>query len=373
MEKVEVLPNKRIFIGQEVIKELKSIGLTPDSVQMKWFYEKVKTFHLTAVKFLQKYFKVALSDDAMENMTGLDPKKQGHFLTPIKLNSLSTLYSKVIDNIEPFGGLNKVQEEIRIYVVDDDIKDLDKNDFENFWKNVGNQKDGDWRKYEILPRFALAMGTKNSATGDVERSFSSMNLIHQNRQRNCMHQDTLDAHLHIRSAVESEENIRKCQKCDGVSYDHCHCLFTVISAEMKANCKKAREKCWKAQKESSNIKEHEKESNLDKYNEALASEKERIRKLKEKLMTKSDFLSSSLMKSVYEKEKVKSSNKDGRSGGSKEKDNKGSGEDARRDKGNKEGTWEKDSRPCSSQNKGKKGKAPESSSAPATKKQRKLM
>ena len=78
------------------------MGLTPASVQIKWFYDNVKTFHITVVKFLQKYFKVALHDDAMENMTGLDPRKQGHFLTPIKLNSLSFQYSKVIENIEPW-------------------------------------------------------------------------------------------------------------------------------------------------------------------------------------------------------------------------------------------------------------------------------
>ena len=301
MDEVEVLSNKKVFIGQEVVKELQGLGLTPNSVQIKWFYEKVKMFHITAVEYLQKYFKLALNDDAMENMTGLDPKKQMHFLTPRKLNSLSIQYSKVVDNIEPFGGLNKIQEEIKSYVVDEEVKEIEKKNYEIFWKAVQSLKEGNWRKYEVLPRFALSMGTKNSATGDVERGFSSMNLIHQNRQRNSMSQDTLDAHLHIRAGVECEENINKCQKCEGVSYDHCHCSLSVISEEMKFNCKKAREKCMMAQREASAQREHAKESNVEKFNEAVAGEKERIQKLKEKLSTKSDFLPSSLMVPVYGK------------------------------------------------------------------------
>ena len=209
------------------------------------------------------------------------------------------------------------------------------------------------------------MGTKNSATGDVERGFSSMNLIHQNKQRNCMHQDTLYAHLHIRSAVECEENIKMCQKCDGVTprYDHCHFSLTTISADMKANCKKAREKCFVAQNEASTLKEIQQESNLIKYSEVMATERERIEKLKEKLSTKSYFLSSSLMKPVYQNKKGSSNDrnndrvcsgskemvervtmeKEGRvSIGSKGKEKKNKYKDAEKKK--KGGTWEKDSK-----------------------------
>ena len=148
---------------------------------------------------------------------------------------------------------------------------------------------------------ALSMGTKNFSTSYVERGFSHMNLIHQNRQRNCMTQDTLDAHLHIRSGVECDKNIKNCERCITDSYDHCHCSQTIISDEMKLSCKKAWEKCKTAQREASARKELANVSNVDKYNEVIASETERIDQLKKKFETKSEFLGSSLMKPVYGK------------------------------------------------------------------------
>ena len=357
IDEAEVLPNKKIFVGQEVNKELKSLGLSPQSVQIKWFYEKVKTFHVTAAKFLLKYFKVALSDEAMDNMVALDPKKQSHFLTPRKLTRLSNQYSKIVDNIDLFGGQDKIQEEVKMYVVDEDVKVLEKKDYEGFWKSVGDLQEGDWPKYDILPRFALAMGTKNSATGDVERSFSTMNLIHQNRQRNCMRQETLDAHLHIRSGVECEEIIEKCDKCEKGSRDHCHCVLTIISTEMKSNCRKAWEKCKVAQGEAASIKEHVKESNEEKYNKVVSAESERIQKLKEKLCNRSDFLSSGLMKPVYEKPIKGAGSKEGRKekneeggskddqskqGGSKVDKNNAEGNKVDKNKSKKPATWKED-------------------------------
>ena len=174
------------------------------------------------------------------------------------------------------------------------------------------------------------MGTKNSSTSDVETGFSHMNLIHQNRQRNCMTQDTLDAHLHIRSGVESDKNIKNCERCDSDSYDHCHCSQTTISDEMKLSCKKAWEKCKTAQREASALKELAQVSNVDKYNEVIASETERIDKLKKMYETKSEFLGSSLMKPVYgKKERVDSGKKEKTSKKKKSKDGKGMSKNCR--------------------------------------------
>ena len=112
-----------MFIGQEVEKEIKALGLSPKSVQLTWFFDEVKRFHTTACKYLQKYFAA------------------------------------------------QTKSEIDRYVTDDDIKDeIDKDcGFEQFWEDVGNLTEGGagWLRYEVLPRFALAMGTKHSATGDV--------------------------------------------------------------------------------------------------------------------------------------------------------------------------------------------------------------
>ena len=69
------------------LKELKALGLT------KWIYKQVVSYHITASKFLQKYFKTTLKDLAMTNMTALDPKKQSHVLISGKLRSLASQYS----------------------------------------------------------------------------------------------------------------------------------------------------------------------------------------------------------------------------------------------------------------------------------------
>ena len=161
-----------------------------------------------------------------------------------------------------------------------------------------------------------------------------MNLIHQNRQRNCMTQDTLDAHLHIRSGVECDKNIKNCERCNTDSYDHCHCSQTIISDEMKLSCKKAWEKCKTAQREAR--KELAKVSNVDKYNEVIASETERIDQLKKKFETKSEFLGSSLMKPVYGKKGKVDSGKEKTSKNKKSKDGKGMS------KNRKEGSWDDD-------------------------------
>lgn len=300
LDNVKMLSNKKMFVGHEVEKELKSLGLNPKSSQIQWLYEKVKLFHITAAKYLVKYFKKPLKDISMENMIGLAPSKRTHLLTPSKLKSLVLQYSKVIDNVNRFGGMDKVRGEIDEYIVDDDIISLTTSDYEKYWIDVGNLTEGAWPKYEILPRFALAMGTKNSSTSDVERGFSTLNLIHQNRQRNRMSQETLDAHLHIRSGVESANNISLCNKCDRSQIsDHCHCCVAVIQEEMKSSCKQAWQKCQSAQNEKSTNKEAISIERQETLANSLLAESDRIEKVKESLKLKSNFLSASLMKPVY--------------------------------------------------------------------------
>ena len=97
--------------------------------------------------------------------------------------------------------------EIDRYQLDDDVSLFDNHlTYEEYWKKVGELTEGsaDWRRYEILPLFALALGVKFNSNSEVERSFSRMNNIHQNRQRNNLSHDCLDHILHIQSAVEGK-------------------------------------------------------------------------------------------------------------------------------------------------------------------------
>ena len=122
----KTLKNKKVFLGAEVDREIRNLGLNPDSPQVKWLLDGARRFHVTSCKYLIKYFSKALTSVAMDNMGGLHPEKQSHLQTPRKLKSLASQYSKVVDNIQKFGGMDKIRDEIDQYSTDDSVSDLDK-------------------------------------------------------------------------------------------------------------------------------------------------------------------------------------------------------------------------------------------------------
>ena len=312
IESAKKLDNKKVFIGQKVEQEIKSLGLTPTSSKLTWFFNAVVSYHLTACKFLQKYFKAPLGSSIISQMSGLNPKHQKHATTPSKLLSLTKKHTKVIDNIRRFDGHDKVKEEIDRYVTDEEVDDINKNtNFETFWLAVGALKDGTWPRYEVLWRFALALGTKYDATSDVERSFSVMNYIHQNSQRNMMSQETLNAHLHIRSAVENKESIAKCDKCQrGEFKNHCHCRHFEITDSLRARCKTARRLESEALKNKSLNNDQGADEEATKKREAFEKEvMERKQKLKEDLQTGKQVWSSKHLEPVFSSRKKKDENK----------------------------------------------------------------
>ena len=110
-----------------------------------------------------------------------------------------------------------------------------------------------------------------------------MNYIHQNSQRNCMSQETLNANLHVRSAIENKESFGNCDKYQRREFnDHCHCKHFKITDSLRERCKLA----WRLQvqaekdkKASNNNPDMDEE--LTKRREALEKEDlERKRKLK---------------------------------------------------------------------------------------------
>ena len=226
VDTAEVLSNKKIFIGSETQKLLTNLGLTPSSNQVKEFFEGVRRFHKTAVRRLQKYLSTALESSIRANMTALSPLKQSHVATKYGLKSLANSYSKVIKNIDQ-EGMDKIRREIDEYIVDDDIKDMNKSmRYEDYWTAVSDMKEGEWQKYEVLPKFAMALSVIFNSNSEVEREFSLMNNIHQNKQRNCLSQESLNAILHVKSGVESILVRRNCEKCqNSSSSDHCHCTL----------------------------------------------------------------------------------------------------------------------------------------------------
>lgn len=137
-----LLENHALFIGKEVEKEIKALGLRPSSPQLHWLFSMVKAFHKTVSKYLIKYFSTGLKSSIMDNMSGLSPSYHSHVLTSRKIKALANQFSKVVDNIELVEGLDQLKTEVDRYVTDDDIKEMEEMDFEEFWTNVGKLTDG---------------------------------------------------------------------------------------------------------------------------------------------------------------------------------------------------------------------------------------
>ena len=290
VDKAKVLKRKKMFIGVETEKEIRSLGLDPNSKQLALFYDDVEKFHKSAIKRLLKYFKTALESLVMANMSALSPGKHSHILTTRKLKSLVNTYSKVVRNIDP-NGMDRVMTEIEDYSVDDDVHEMDRNmRFEDYWKKVDSLMDGTWKRYRILPAFANALSVVFCSNSEVERQFSFMNNIHQNKQRNRLSQETLNATLLIRSGVESSLVRKDCDRClDSSSTSHCHCSLVDFTGDIRQKCKEANRKYKASLAEAKASKETDSLEMKKKYEEFVEKEGKRKDKFKESLNQRQAF------------------------------------------------------------------------------------
>lgn len=310
VDKVEQLPKKSIFIGNETTNYMKKLDLTPTSSRLEWFYKSVVKFHITTVQYLLKYFSRALKSPVMDSFSALNQKKQAHFMTPTKLKSLVSNYSKVVSNINSVDGMDMITGEIETYVCDEDIKVFDRDmEYVDYWTKVGSLTDGkDWRRYEILPKFAIAMSVKFISNSEVERTFSLMNNIHSNKSRNELSQDSLNSCLHIKSAVESKKNRVDCTRCRRKS-DHCHCSSLEITGQLRAECKKARVK-YDEYREIVNSEKVVQNEEMNKKREKVEAElKEKLEKKKVKIANRSNYFSNQLDPVYGKKKKVENVSK----------------------------------------------------------------
>ena len=259
LEKVKVVSNKEMFVGNMTEKIIRSLGLSLTSKQLEWFYDKIRKFHVTVLKFLVKYFGQHLRNPITQYYSALGQSQQSHLTTATYLKRLVTNYTKVVDNIDAVDGVDKIKSEIDRYVFDDEVKMFEKDmDYEEFWLKVSELTEGSagWTKYEILPNFALGLSAKFNSNSEVERSFSVMNNLHSNKQRNSLSHDALNYILHIRSNVESKAAKNNCEKCTKYVSDHCHCCQFVITEEIRKHCNGARRKYASSLEEIKSSKEN---------------------------------------------------------------------------------------------------------------------
>ena len=77
--------NKLLKIGGECEKKIKSLGLSPTSPHLKWFFDQVRVYHKTKAKFYIKYFRSALESSVLKACSSLDPLAQSKNTTKHKL------------------------------------------------------------------------------------------------------------------------------------------------------------------------------------------------------------------------------------------------------------------------------------------------
>ena len=110
------LSNKEVFIGSKCTEMIKNLGLTPTSIQLKCFFDKVFVYYSTVSQYLQKYFKKVLSSTQLMYMTPLSPKKtRCIYMTPHMLKYLAKCFSKVAETIQPIDGEDVLVSEIDKY------------------------------------------------------------------------------------------------------------------------------------------------------------------------------------------------------------------------------------------------------------------
>ena len=59
---------------------------------------------------------------------------------------------------------------------------------------VAELKEGEWSKYDVLPRFARSMASFFNSNSEVERAFSAETDFYRDPKKNRMRHDTQDAH-----------------------------------------------------------------------------------------------------------------------------------------------------------------------------------
>ena len=161
--------------------------------------------------------------------------------------------------------------------------------------------EGDWPKYEVLPRFVLSMGSFFPSNSEVERTFSVETDIHRDPRKNLMSQDILDAHMQIRFGVESELSFDRnsCDQCNSTrKRPHCHCSKAVINEEMRNRFKEAYKVTPGEEKDEAAVDDQ-------KLIEIEESENTRYKDLMDKLKSRNTFYSGSHMAPIYPLEKKK--------------------------------------------------------------------
>ena len=140
---------------------MKSLELTPSSTQLDEFYKKVFSFHCQQAADLLWDGVIQFTTSIYDNRTKA--------ATPDQIMFLASSYSKITDVISP--GVGTDTHKVDLYNMDDCINDINKHqNYNSYWDEVA------WQVYEVLPRFARALGTPFNSGSEMEQGLAD-NLI----------------------------------------------------------------------------------------------------------------------------------------------------------------------------------------------------
>ena len=301
-----MLGKRKVVIGEEAKQFINELSLDPKSPQLSKFFENVHAFHRTVVLKYQHYFQKGLKCTELDYISALNPKKFNAVTTAHYIKYLAKKFTKIVKNIEPIEGQDRMFEEVDEYTIDEDVKALSQMEFEEFWLAVSKLTEGGWERYKILPRFALAFGTMFNSNSESERAFSVQTDIHRNPKKNLMNQETFDGHMQVHFGVEGKEVKKLCSTClkhenastadnKSTPHHHCHCSVAPIDQQMKDTCKRM----WELNQ--IRVDKSKIGSDVDKEKEKEANAEFTKRKLTfvTGLKTRSTFYSPALMSPVF--------------------------------------------------------------------------
>ena len=129
---------------------------------------------------------------------------------------MAASYSKILNGVAPRNGLDIRKQELELYLIDDNLKDINKDQsYNSYWGKVSEitEGEGEWLVYEVLPRLARVFGTPFNSGSEMERGFSRQTDITRDPKRNRMTHETLDTHMQIYYGIECAESKQKCDRC----------------------------------------------------------------------------------------------------------------------------------------------------------------
>lgn len=280
------LSKNSVFIGQKCSQIIRDLGLEPSYPQLDWFFKMVFDFYTTLVTKMIGYFSIGLRSIELEYMDAFSPNNRRSADTFDKILFLGGSFTKVLNNIRPHDGFDKLRKEVELYQVDEEVRKIDPNlSYNNYWMKVEEITEGSekWVVYEVLPRFARALGTPFNSGSEMERGFSKQSDILRDPKRNGLKHETLDTCLQIRFGMESKETVSKCSHSNCSNCCKCHCNLAEISDKMRENCSNA----YRTLK---SVEQSKKNDTIDvqqeSENEGL---KKRLNKFKESLSKRSTF------------------------------------------------------------------------------------